>query len=583
MIHRLYSNDLSSFKELRFKKGLNILLAEKSEGATDKQTRNRAGKSSVVELIHFLLGSNANKKHLFRNPALEKLTFGMDFDLGGKLTHVERKGSKPSPVSVAGDFAQWPVQPKLKKGIHQISNNKWKIVLGELMFGLAPFEGAWNPSFRSLFSYFVRRERSGAFHQPMRHTPKQSLTDQQVNISYLLGLDWSVPKEWQQVREREKAIKTLKKGLKEGAFGEVIEKASTLKTKLIVAEDRVHRLKSQVSSFEVVAEYHELEVEASELTRRLAALADENTLDRRYIVELEQTTVNELAPPPDDLRKLYEEAGVLLPGLVQKRFEDVKLFHESVIQNRKLYLSGELKAARSRLAQRDEKMRGIDRRRAEVMRILQSAGALEHFAALQGEVARAEAKVEALFERHRTAEAVESKSLKLHQERNRLQERLRQDYSEQEAQVTEAILTFQAISSALYEESVAGSFTITPTDNGPIFEIEIQGSKSRGVSNMQIFCFDMMLTLLSLKRGRSPGFLVHDSHLFDGVDERQVGKALALGAALAEEHGFQYIVSLNTDDVPRDVPANFNIDDYALDIRLQDSAEDGGLFGFRFE
>ena len=51
---------------------------------------------------------------------------------------------------------------------------------------------------------------------------------------------------------------------------------------------------------------------------------------------------------------------------------------------------------------------------------------------------------------------------------------------------------------------------------------------------MQIFCFDLMLTKISLKQGRGPGFLVHDSHLFDGVDERQVAKALQLGAESAE-------------------------------------------------
>ena len=54
------------------------------------------------------------------------------------------------------------------------------------------------------------------------------------------------------------------------------------------------------------------------------------------------------------------------------------------------------------------------------------------------------------------------------------------------------------------------------------------------VGRQGIFCFDMMLMLLSLRRGRSPGFLVHDSHLFDGVDERQVGKALAIGGNLAQ-------------------------------------------------
>lgn len=583
MIRRIYSKDLKSFKELEFRSGLNVLLAEKSDAATDKQTRNRAGKSSMVELIHFLLGSNADKKSLFRNAALIQYTFGMEFDLDSSFARVERSGARPSPVEVVGSFESWPIQPHEKEGVNQISNNNWKLVLGELMFGVGSYEDAWSPSFRSLLSYFVRRERAGGFHQPMQHFRTQKLVSQQVEISYLLGLDWTVPHQWQLVREREDTLKTLKKGLKDGAFGEVIDKASALKSKLVIAQDHVRRLKEQVATFEVVAEYYELEREASYLTRKLGELADENTLDRRYVAELEKTSVEEVPPPPADLEKLYQQAGIVLPDLVQRRFEDVRVFHESVIKNRKSYLHAELEAARIRLAERGRKMERLDRRRAEVMSILQSAGALEHFSALQGEVTRAEAEVEALRHRYETAEAVEAGTLRLRLERDRLQERLRQDYSEQEERVEEAILTFQKISSALYVESQAGSFTITPTDNGPVFEIAIQGSKSRGVSNMQIFCFDMMLTLLSLKRGRSPGFLVHDSHLFDGVDERQVGKALALGASLAEEHGFQYIVSLNTDDVPREVPSGFNLEDYTLDTRLSDSTEDGGLFGFRFD
>jgi len=100
---------------------------------------------------------------------------------------------------------------------------------------------------------------------------------------------------------------------------------------------------------------------------------------------------------------------------------------------------------------------------------------------------------------------------------------------------------------------------------------------------MRIFCFDMMLMLLSLERDRSPGFLVHDSHLFDGVDERQVGKALAVGAELAAKHGFQYVVTMNTDSVPKEVPAGFKLEDYVLNVRLTDASEDGGLFGFRFD
>lgn len=583
MIRRLYSNELSSFKDLSFGPGLNILLAEKSQGASDKQTRNRAGKSSMVQLVHFLLGSSTRKDSLFRTKALAPHAFGMEFNLAGSFARVERTGAKASPVMVAGDFSAWPTQPAKKADVHTLSNDHWKDVLAAQMFGLGKSSNTWTPSFRSLISYFARRERAGGFHQPMQQNRQQKLVDQQVNISYLLGLDWSVPQAWQEVRDREKNLGQLKKSMKEGALGQLVEKASTLKSQLVVAEDRVARLRRRVASFEVVEEYHELEKEASGLTHELSELADDNTLDRRYLEELTHTAVAETPPQPADLDRIYQQAGVLLPALVQKRFDEVKRFHRSVVRNRKSYLRTEVDATQQRIAKRNEQQRLLDRRRAEVMSILQSAGALEHFAALQGEVARAEAELQDLRQRHDAARALESSSLKLKIKRNQLQERLRQDYVEQEDAVNDAILTFQKISSALYEQSQAGSFTITPTDNGPVFEIEIQGSKSKGVNNMQIYCFDMMLTLLSLKHGRSPRFLIHDSHLFDGVNERQVGKALALGAELANEHDFQYIVTLNTDDIPKELPVNFKVEDYAVDVRLSDSTENGGLFGFRFD
>lgn len=582
MIRRIYSSH-PKFKNLDFRPGFNVLLAEKSLKATDKQTRNRAGKSSLIEIIHFLTGSRCESDSLFRNEALVKATFGMEISLAGTLARVERTGLRASPLSVFGDDAAWPAKSILKNDLGQLSNDDWKTVLGKLMFGLEENSVKWGPSFRALISYFVRRERAGGMSKPEEYTSKQQPFDQQVNLSFLMGLDWSVAQEWQPIREQERTLEALKKGLKEGALGSQFGTASQLRSELIVAEDATRLLAASVASFKVLEQYHKLEIEASQLTKRLSTMADDNIVDQRYLADMASASVTEFPPAPEDLHRLFEEAGVLLPGLVKRRYDEVVAFHDSVVRNRRSYLESELIATRGRIAQRKVEQQTLDLRRAEVMQILSSAGALEHFQALQGELTKSQSLTESLKQRYLMAESLESGQIKQKVARATLADRLRRDHTEQDEVIKEAVLTYSGITTQLYEAAHAGQLTVSATENGPKFEAHISGEKSKGVNNMRIFCFDMMLMLLALKRGRSPGFLVHDSHLFDGVDERQVGKALALGALLAKEYGFQYLVTMNTDAIPKELPIGFRIEDYALDVRLSDASEDGGLFGFRFD
>jgi uncharacterized protein YydD (DUF2326 family) len=227
-------------------------------------------------------------------------------------------------------------------------------------------------------------------------------------------------------------------------------------------------------------------------------------------------------------------------------------------------------------------MTGLDTRRAEIMRVLQSRGALDQFQHLQQEASRQQAETETIRQRFQAAEQLEGASTELEIERARLVQRLRRDLDEQGARVREAITTFESVSRALYEDEHAGSLTLEPTNNGLNLEIRIQGQGSRGIQNMQVFCFDLMLMKLCSARRIGPRFLVHDSHLFDGVDERQVARALQLGAETAEACGWQYLVTLNSDDVPTSFPGQFNFAQHILPVTLTDQTENGGLFGFRF-
>ena len=51
---------------------------------------------------------------------------------------------------------------------------------------------------------------------PQRHAEQQQRGDWQANLSYLLGLDWQIPFEFQKVRLRERSVEELRKRLKVG-------------------------------------------------------------------------------------------------------------------------------------------------------------------------------------------------------------------------------------------------------------------------------------------------------------------------------------------------------------------------------
>lgn len=583
---RRISSDLASFKAITFRPGLNILLAEKSEGATDRQSRNGAGKSSFVELVHFLCGSNAPADSIFRAPALIDSTFEMITDVSGNEYSIARSGKKPSTIILNGPAENLPIKPKFVKddGHYEISNENWKATLGACWFGLdAPPnpDDKNTPTFRTLFSYFARRQGSGAFQTPVQHSGKQQLWDQQVAISYLLGLDWRIASDLQGLRGKEKVVKELGRAARSGDLGTFVGRAADIRTRLAVAERKIERLSSQLHNFQVIPEYRELQGEANDITSQINSLGEENFIDRGLIGDLQASLIEEQQPDLSDLGKLYEEAGVILPDMVRRRFDEVEVFHRTIIENRRSHLTSEIASASRRIQERERTQSDLDTRRRQIMGILQSGGALEQYTAMREELGRAEAEVENLRQRLTAAETLESSKAELEIERARIAQALRDDVHEREDIVNEAIVTFEELSEALYE--TAGSLTIDATANGPSFEVKIEGQRSKGITNMQIFCFDLMLLELSSRRGRSPGFLIHDSHLFDGVDERQVAKALQLGADRAAQHGYQYIVTMNSDVLPDEgYRPDFDVRSYILDTRLTDATETGGLFGLRF-
>ena len=106
-----------------------------------------------------------------------------------------------------------------------------------------------------------------------------------------------------------------------------------------------------------------------------------------------------------------------------------------------------------------------------------------------------------------------------------------------------------------------------------------------GVRNVATFLLDMVCIVVGLENQRAMPLLVHDSHLFDAIDSRQAASCLNIGARLAQEHGFQYVVTLNSDYLSKVEEESENAFDghgYLMSPRLTDASPSGKLMGFDF-
>lgn len=569
-------SSLPTFKTLTFKPGLNVLLAERTIKTSSKRTRNGAGKTSLIEIVHFLFGAKSLK--LFKAEALKEHSFSVVFDYADEEYIIERCDRSKPPFNFK----------KQKLGIETLNDQ-----LGELFFKLNT-NGTCDikrfaPSFRMIFPYFVRNNNEGGFdasNQVTKYSKYQQPYQEQVGLSYLLGLDWNISIDFEEFRTHRKSLKVLKKTFIDFVDKEKLDyfsyiSSSKLKTEIILKEQELEDLKGNIDSFNVVPQYQEMQNEVDDLTTQISSLNLLIVQDQEMIKSLQDSLFEEEPIPAQDILNLYNEAEVILSDLVKQRFEDVEVFHKVIIENRREHLQFEINSTQSRIGDNQNKLIEIANRRQQIMNILQEGGALQEFSKLQEELNQKNTSLQKLKQQLQLSEDVDKGERYLDQDKMRLEGKLQLDLKEREAIVAKAILYFGQISKELYEH--AGSFVIEPTSNGLEFTTDISNARSKGVGNMQIFCFDMMLTLIGIERGIHPGFLIHDSHLFDGVDERQIAKALQIGANLADKYGFQYIVTMNSDAVPNDElkRLGFDLTPHIMDVILTDQP-DGGLFGFAF-
>lgn len=564
-LHELGSSD-SRFKKLNFHEGMNILLADKSAGSKLGDSRNGAGKTSFVRALRYLLGGNLDDS--LKSNELAPFPFWANFEIDDtrRAIHVERPLVPRTKVHVDGTV---------------VSVDEWKLEIARL-FRLP--EGTIRPTVGQLVGQLVRDH----FTDALKTFVVESSWESGARIGYFLGFTPEILAKAGEISALEKNRKALKRAISDGALGSMSLNEAELRARLAQTRQKRSHLESNLAGFRVDDQYAAHQTEADDLTHAIRDLNDEGLALEQRKHDLELAIEEEIPAASNDARSsqllaMYSEVGVVLPEVVARRFDEVSDFHSSVVRNRKLYLESELCAVIERLGAVQVERNDLDRRRASVMNLLKDSMALETFRSAEREIVELDSIVSDLERKLELVQSVSDSGLHLRSIMTEAETAVRTEMAEQEGLLEDAISLFQKLGEEIYDDREI-SLLIEATSKGVLKVVpKIDGDASAGILGVKTFLLDIVCIVMAIRADRTPKILVHDSLLFDSMDDRQVASCLNIGARLADTIGFQYIVTLNSDRLAAAEAEGFERREYVIDPILTDSGEDGGLFGFRFQ
>jgi len=568
------------FKTLRFREGLNILVADRTETSEQGDSRNSIGKTSFVKVLKYVLGGDLAAE--FKVPELAEHTFtatislpSTDDDAADTAT-ITRAVSPTTRVRVSG----WSATG----GATDLHVDEWRELLSRKVFGIP--EDATRPTAGQIWGQLIRTY----FGNPIKGHQSEADWESGVKLGFMLGLSPQILGKAGDIDRLTKQGKAIRAAVKEGAIAHLSLDESALRAQLATARRQRDRTQSDLRSFKVDEQYADHQREADGLSGSIQRLNDEALSLQRRLRELEEALQDEVASIQNNdlaarLERVYAEIGLVLPDTVSRRYGEVQAFHESVVRNRRSFLEQELGAVRERLETIDTERRNLDDQRSQVMHLLNETVALDTFLSLQRDLAKQESDVADLERRLESANSISTIGDTIKLRTAELVASVRTELNERGDSLGESIALFGELGAEIYTDREA-SLLVAPTVKGLLsVSPRISGDASTGVRSVETFMLDMVCTIAAIKVGRAPRILVHDSHLFDAIDGRQVASCLNIGARLAERHGFQYIVTLNSDfltSVEVQSDGAFDAEPYMLSTRLTDETEAGGLFGFRF-
>jgi len=567
------SSNHSSFKPVVFKNisGLNFIVAKQKNPGKNNQNKtfNGVGKSLLVAIIHFCLGSN--KKEQFK-----KNLPGWEFSLRFKISEVEYLVTRTTDA-----------QQNIKLDGVDIKLGEFNKKFENLLFDIP--EDIDYLSFRSLLPFFIRPRRGSYVNF---NDPNELRKDYQILLtnSFLLGLNIHLVKEKHTLRVEKERVKALINDLSNDQLLKdffVGNRDVSLATQDL--SDKIKKLESDLAQFNVAEDFYDIKKEADRLRGELERVQNQIVLLQEQVRNIDESRKISPDIKKDSIARIYNEASVVIAEGALKKLDELEKFYKHLTVNRDKRL----------LDQKNELLREIDTltvtfntKKIEFdnsLKYLDTHQALDVFVKLTNRLADLRSEKDKLERYDQLLKQYQDQKIKLERDFVDATAKTATYLAEADGVIKDLRDFFRELTKRFYPDAAAGITVYNNDGDNQIrynFDAKIQADASDGINSVKLFCYD--LTILLQGYGHHMNTVFHDSRLLDGIDPRQVAALFRVLRDYILPTRKQYILTINQnhlDDIkPYLTPEEYSsiIDENICHI-LEDDSPAGKLLGIQVD
>jgi len=562
----------SSFRSVQFNEtGMTLIVARQKnpESSDATKTYNGVGKSLVITLIHFCLGSS-------KKPAFEAAIPGWEFSLTFKIgpkTFVSTRNTS--------------TQDRIFLNDEEMNLTKFKTTLEEQVFSIPP--EAEVLSFRTLLPRFVR-PRKASYVSFYTVRPKEREYESLLCCGFLLGLDIKLIAEKYRLKRERDRIEELRGNLsKDTIFLEFFTGNRNVDIELIDLTEEITRLERQLENFQIAENYHDLEKQADTTKWQLQAKRNRCTLLGNTVDNINSSLKTRPDIAPEKLVRLYEEAMVKLSEAVVKEIGEVADFHNTLIANRRKRLVKERTRLETEIVEVQKEIDALSKSLDSQLQFLNAHGALDEYTKLSNHLNDRRGKAQKIRDYkellQKYSNEAQATNIALSNETLKTTAYLKESHPVLDGNFE----MFRSLAKKFYPTKPAGlTVENNEKENQIRFDISarIQDDASDGINEVKMFCFD--LTILLGHHNHSVDFVFHDSRLFSDIDARQRAILFKVAFELSKMRGIQYIASVNEDQIAA-MRAHFSDSEYQevitekVTLALTDDSDAEKLLGIQVD